>query len=410
MNKISSNEALEIITKKVNVSPVITPMWLWDAAGHVLAENVVTERNIPPFNRSAMDGYAIKSADIAAGKRNLKVVAIREAGDMDEITFGHGECVKIMTGAAVPDDADAVVMIEKTESDDPTKYTQIVDQEVKPCQNIAKQGEDAAAGSVVLQAGGLLTGQALSVAAGAGRSQLNVFQKPMISLLQTGGELVEPGEVATGNKIYNSNTTLLTGIIQDTCFGQSRYLGTSPDDKEQLAKLIKTGLTGNVLILTGGISKGDFDYVPEVLASCGVDILIHGAEIKPGRPLLFGQTKDAFVFGLPGNPVSVMVCFYEYVLPLLKRLAGLNDGITSANIPAKITRPIRKKKGRQFNCPARLFYENGQLMADPVTGHGSGDYVAVAGVNGVLIIDLEQGDLKERDQVPAHLWSIPEKA
>lgn len=408
MSLMSSGEALEIITGVAMGPPAVVPVWLWDAVGHVLAEDVVTGRDIPPFDRSAMDGYAVRTADMIDGLRDLQVVAVREAGDMGEVAIGKGQCVKIMTGAAVPGDADAVVMIEKTESDEPARHTRILEKGVRGYQNIARRGEDAPAGSVVLKAGTLLTGQALSVAAGAGMSMLKVRQKPLVSLLQTGGELVEPGEVVTGNKIYNSNTTLLTGLLHDTGLSRCRYLGTSPDEKKRLAELIRTGLMGDVLILTGGISKGDYDYVPEVLASCGVEILIHGVKIKPGKPLLFGRTAEGhFVFGLPGNPVSVMVCFYEYVLPLLKKLAGLSEGALPAVVLVKVDRALRKKTGRQFNCPARFYYESGQLMAEPITGHGSGDYVAAAGVNGVLILDIQCGDVAAGQEVNGHVWSVP---
>lgn len=400
-------QVLEIITSIAVREPVKTPMWLWDAAGHVLAQDVTTARDIPPFNRAAMDGYALRSTDVDNVPVTLDVIAVREAGDTSPVSIAPGQCVKIMTGAALPDDADAVVMIEKTKSHNPAKKTTILEP-VKPFTDIARQGEDAPAGSIVLHKGQLLTGPSLSVAAGVGQTMLEVYQHPLVSLLQTGGELVEPGDNATGNKIYNSNATLLTGLINDTRISRSRYLGILKDDLSALANAIHTGLTGDVLILTGGVSKGDFDYVPEVLQDCGVTIHIHGAAIKPGKPLLFGGTSDGrFVFGLPGNPVSVMICFYEFVLPFLRRLNGMSGSPAPAGTNAVLTAPIHKKTGRQFYCSAYLFYRSNQLFAHPISGHGSGDYVSSACANGVAIIPADSTAIAAGQEVLVHPWQVP---
>jgi molybdopterin molybdotransferase len=407
LSAITAQQALEIITgiEACPDPPVTKP--LIEAAGHVLAQEVTAPRDIPPFNRSAMDGYAVRSEDVKEIPARLKVVAVREAGDQEEITLGSGECVKIMTGAAVPDDADAVVMIESTRSDEPARYTEIL-KPVKPGQNIARRGEDAQAGSVVLRKGQVLTGPALSLAAGVGQGQLEVYPLPELAVLQTGGELLEPGDEATGNKIYNSNATLLAGMVHDTQIATSRYIGISPDQKERLTEAVRDGMLSKVLILTGGVSKGDFDYVPEVLVNCGVQVKIQGVRIKPGRPLIFGSTETGgFVFGLPGNPVSVMVCFHEFVVPLLRRLAGMSGTVTAADLPATLTAPVRNKSGRTFYCPAKLLSRNGQLFAEPLPGHGSGDYVSAAATNGVIIIPDDTTCLEAGTEVKVHLWQIP---
>jgi len=407
MDLLASQQVLDLISSIDIPDRPIVPLWLWDARGYVLASEVRANCDIPSFNRSAMDGYAVRSADVKTVPCELKVVAVREAGDNTTVAIEAGQCVKIMTGAAVPDSADSVVMIENTESDEPVRRVTIV-KSVGPGENIAKRGEDAAAGSIVLKAGQLLTGQALSVAAGVGETMLKVYQQPYVSLLQTGGELVEPGGVTDQNSIYNSNATLLAGVIKDTQIGHARYLGISRDDKRQLSAMVANGLKDDVLILTGGVSTGDFDYVPEILRESGVDIHVHGAEIKPGKPLLFGSAPGGkFVFGLPGNPVSVMVCFYEYVLPFLRRLAGFKGVTTLADVQATLTKTVQKKLGRQFNCPAFLFYQDGQLMANPIPGHGSGDYVATADVNGMIIITAQVKQAEKGQQVTARLWQVP---
>jgi molybdopterin molybdotransferase len=418
---ISAEEAMESIGKVPIQKSESVGTWLWQAAGYVLAEAITTPRDIPPFNRAAMDGYAVRTEDVREVPCKLDVVGLRAAGDNRAIRIGAGQCVKIMTGAAVPVDADAVVMIEHTESEAPEIHTKIL-RGVKPWENIARRGEDAPAGAVVLEAGQMLTPSALSVIAGVGRSTVKVYPKPRVSILSTGDELLEPGTVPTDeqiNNIYNSNATLLAGLLSRTPLGTHRYLGISKDDREALIAAIKNGLTDDVMILTGGVSKGDYDYAHEVLEQCGVTVHFHGVNIKPGRPLFFGSiqktcargrghgthTDRTFVFGLPGNPVSVLVCYQEFVVPLLRRLAGWEDQIVADEVTARCTQTIRVKTGRRFYCTARLFYKEGKLLADPIPGHGSGDYVAAVHANGVIIVPEETAQIESGEQVNVHLWT-----
>lgn len=425
---ISAQEAIETIGNMPIRRSEAVGKWLWQAAGYVLAEEIRTPRDIPPFDRSAMDGYAVRTSDLKEIPCQLAVVDLRAAGDNRKIRMGAGECVKIMTGAAAPGDADAVVMIEHTESKDPDQHVTIL-RGVKPWENIARRGEDARAGEVVLAAGQMLHAPALSVAAGVGRSVVKVHPKPRVSILSTGDELHEPGNPPTPaqtNHIYNSNATLLTGLLSRDQLGKARYLGISKDDRGELADAIEKGLIDDVLILTGGISKGDYDYAHEVLEECGVQVHFHGVNIKPGQPLFFGSTDKngfvfgqttrprkrghgthsdgAFVFGLPGNPVSVLVCYHEFVAPLLRRLAGWRDQVVANEAAAVCTQAIRKKGGRRFYCTARLYYDNGELLADPIPGHGSGDYVAAADANGVILVPEETTQIESGETVRVHLW------
>lgn len=408
MSPLDPKEARAIIdAQKVLPDPPVEKK-LWDCAGLVLAEDVATTRDIPPFNRSAMDGYAVRSQDVGEVPATLEVVAVREAGDTGEIAVGTGQCVKIMTGAAVPADTDSVVMVENTESRDPTRIVTIL----KPAAawlNIARQGEDAPKGAVVLPRGVRLTGQALGVAAGVGRAALQVHPAPGVALLQTGGELLEPGEEPRDNKIFNSNATLLAGLVHDAGVGEVAWSGHSRDNREQLEAAVREALSATrLLILTGGVSKGDFDYVPEVLADCGVKSLFHRVAVKPGKPLLFGVTADnTFVFGLPGNPNSVLVSFNEYVLPVLRRLAAWPEPVWPAAATAVLTASVRQKPGRQYNCTAHLFYTDGILHADPIPGHGSGDYVSGSRANGIIIIPRTSTGQEAGTTVPAHFWELP---
>lgn len=384
--------------------------WLWQAEGYVLAETVTTRRDIPPFDRSAMDGYAVRSSDLNSIPCKLEVIGLRAAGDTREMQIRAGSCVKIMTGAAVPEGADAVVMIEDTESKDPNRQVTIL-RGVNPWSNIARRGEDSRAGGRVLSVGQMLGAPAVSAAAGVGRSMVKVYPRPRVSILSTGTELLEPGSPLRPGQvhhIYNSNATLLTGLLSRTRLGQPRYLGIRKDDRGALHDAIQNGLADDVLILTGGVSKGDYDYAHEVLEDCGVHVHFHGVKIKPGRPLYFGGTdRGTFVFGLPGNPVSVLVCFYEFVAPLLRRLGGWVDPVFSADVSAVCTGRLGNQSGRRFYSTACLFYQGGSLLADPVFGHGSGDYVSSVDANGVIIVPEETTQVEPGDPVKVHLWDVP---
>lgn len=407
MSLLEAREAREIVSTipAVPGQPVVLP--LWEAAGHVLAEDVTTGRDIPPFNRSAMDGYAVRSADVSSAPTTLEVLAVLEAGGSQPISIGPGQCVKIMTGAAVPEDADAVVMVEKTESADPTKVVTILDTPA-PWTNIAPRGEDAAKGAVVIPAGVRLVARMMSVAAGVGRAELSVYPQPVVSILQTGGELLEPGDPPEDNKIYNSNATLLAALLKDAGLGECRYLGICPDDRERLAKRVRKGLEGRLLLLTGGVSKGDYDYVPEVLSGEGVETIFHRVAVKPGRPLLLGMGADGcIVFGLPGNPNSVLVSFKEFVLPVLRRLSGWRGSVWPADAAAVLTRPLKNRTGRQFNCPAHLYYEDGRLQAVPIPGKGSGDYVSASRANGIVVVPADSHGAEAGDELTAHFWELP---
>jgi molybdopterin molybdotransferase len=393
---------------------------LWAASRQVLAEAVTTERDIPPFHRSAVDGYAVRASDVTSVPATLDVVGVREAGDATPVALRPGQCLKIMTGAAVPADADAVVPVEETRDPASTRgeaearpaagsegrpRTVAILSGVAAGANVAARGEDARAGSVVLPEGTFLNGQALAVAAGVGRKELSVYPLPKVALLQTGGELVEPGGRVGEHQIYNSNSTLLAGLLSDCGLGVAHYLGICRDEREALAGAIRRGLECDVLLLTGGVSKGDFDLVPEVLESCGARTVFRGVAIRPGKPVMFAATADGrFAFGLPGNPNSVLVCFYEFVVPLLERLARLKRPAGSGEAEAELTAAVRKSPGRWYYAACRFRWESGRLMADPVHAHGSGDYVNAGRADGVVLLPRESTGAGAGERVRAHMW------
>jgi len=313
-----------------------------------------------------------------------------------------------MTGAALPEDADAVVPFEEAVSPSPSPDGVVeVPGGVAPWTNVARRGEDAKMGAVVLRSGTMLDGPGLAAAAGVGCGEVAVHPLPTVAFLQTGGELVEPGKPVGPHQIYNSNSYLLHGLLLDGALGIPKYLGTCRDEKDLLASAIRTGLESDVLLMTGGVSKGDFDYVPEVLGALGVSLVFRGLALRPGRPLLFGVSPQGrFVFGLPGNPNGSLVCFKEYVVPLLRRLSRAEERPGPVAARARLASAIRKKPGRWFYEAATLRFEDGELAARPLSVHGSGHYLGVLGANGVVVLPGDSEGAEAGEEVDVHVWNL----
>jgi len=315
--------ALEIVVRHSETrKPELTTLTS-AALGQVLAADVRSDIDSPPFTKSMMDGYAIRAAD-AASPVELIVIEEVPAGTVPTKRVGVGEAVRIFTGAPMPDGADSVVMVEKTQSPSPDRV-RIDDALVKPGQHVLPRGTEMRAGDIVLPRGSVLTPAAFGVLASVGMMEFSTIPTPHVDILATGDELVEPTRTPGPGQIRNSNGPML--FAQTRRAGAiPRYLGIARDTEASLRLKIEEGLTSDVLILAGGVSAGKLDLVPKVLADLGVKILFHQVKMKPGKPLLFGTKGDTLVFGLPGNPVSSYVGFELFVRPALRLLAGHTDG------------------------------------------------------------------------------------
>ena len=367
------DEALNIVLTSVPRLPVIQ-VGLADAVGRVLAEDIACDVDMPPFDKSAMDGYAVRAADIATAPAELRVVEIIPAGRAPTKTISTGECAKIMTGAPVPQGADTVVMVEETEPVGENRVS--IQQAVETGSNICLRGEDVRKGQIVVTAGTVLRPFDIALAASSGRTPMPVYAIPRVAIIATGDEVVEPDRVPEMGQIRNSNSHAVAARLRNAGIA-AEYLGIAPDDADATVRLLRDGLTRDLLIVSGGVSMGDYDFVPGALKELGVEILFDSVAIKPGRPTVFGRGGDTAVFGLPGNPVSTLVITELLLMPALRRMMGEQNPAPTM-VEAVLDAPISHKPKRTSFRPVTLARLQGVWHAMPVEYNGSADLAGAA--------------------------------
>lgn len=361
---------------------------LLDSVGLVLAEDLRADRDFPPFPRSTRDGYAVRASDVQSVPAYLHCVGMIKAGATVEdsgATVGGGEAVETMTGARVPAGADAVVMVEYTESTD-DKVT--VRRTVQAGENVVPAGAEARQGDVMVKRGTRIRHAVVAVAAAVGRPDVAVYRRPRVSVLATGDELVDVNLPPGPNEIRNSNTYSLAAQVWEVG-GDVTMLPAARDDASELAILVRKGLDADLLLLTGGVSAGKYDLVEEVLASLGAEFFFTGVAIQPGKPAVFGQValhgKTIPFFGLPGNPVSTMVTFQLFVVPLVDALSGAKPEplpFTQAVLRA----PFSTKTGLTRFLPGKLDGSYDRPGVELVRWQGSGDLMAASRSNCYIVV------------------------
>lgn len=358
------------------------------ARDHYLAADVAADRDVPPFNRSAMDGYAVRAEDVRATPATLNVLGESRAGLAPQISVRPGQAVRIMTGAAVPDGADGVQMVEKTESLDDGCRVRILEA-VETGANIAPRGHEVHQGEVVLAAGRYLGAAELAVLATFGQTEVTVWQKPTAALLATGDELVDVGTTPTGAQIRNSNSYALQAQLELLGL-RAENLGVARDNKEDLRAKIGRGLSYDFLLITGGVSMGQYDLVEDVFAEFGVRVFFEQVAIKPGKPVVVGRKGDALVFGLPGNPVSSYVTFECFVRPALLQWMGRPHHGGLQSVTAQLKQRVKQKPGRTAFLPAWTDGEEGGWRVEALPSKGSADIVAFSRCNSLLVFPKDE--------------------
>ena len=316
----------EVLSGTRRQSTKVVP--LEKAVGSILAEDIIAPFDMPPFDKSAMDGYAVFSKDISSVPIKLRCIGEVPAGSSARDTIGKDECIKVMTGSPIPEGADSVIMMEVTKpaSTQQPDYVEIF-KKVKEGENVCFKGEEIKKGTPVLQKGVLLRPIEVSVVASLGKAKVKVYRKPKIAILTTGSEIVEPGRRISYGKIYNSNRYLILSLLSSMSL-EADYIGVAPDDEEHLLSRVRTGLGYDVFIISGGVSVGDYDLVPRVLKKCRVKEVFHKVAIKPGKPFLFGYRGKTLVFGVPGNPVSTYLSFLVLIMPALNKMMGKDPSLS----------------------------------------------------------------------------------
>jgi molybdopterin molybdotransferase len=411
---------------------------LMQGLGRVLAEPIVADRDFPPFPRATRDGFAVRADDLASGVTLLSVVGQVRAGDSYDLPMASGEAVEIMTGAAVPVGADAVVMVEYTErkskeinhkgheetqrgpeseqtnldtddvlglrKDERDHPEEAVPEElveikrlVTTGENIVPAGAEAQAGQELLPSGVRLGSAQIALAAAAGKASVKVYRKPRVAILSTGDELVEVAEKPGPSQIRNSNSYSLAALVAE-CGGEPVQLPIAPDEASKLTELIQEGLKADMLLLSGGVSMGKFDLVEQSLNMLGAKFFFTGALIQPGKPVVFGEVGAIPFFGLPGNPVSVMVTFELFARQMVEALSGAQpERLKSAK--AKLKKEFKTKTGLTRFLPARLDGGLEDPEVEVVPWQGSGDMLAAARANCYLVVPPDREKLAKGEMV-----------
>jgi molybdopterin molybdotransferase len=412
---LTVEEALQKILDAVEVLDEDT-VPIIDAAGQVLAEDVTSDVTVPPLDNSAMDGYAVRTADTQGASKNfpkyLKVIDTVMAGAISHKEVTPGTAIRIMTGAPIPKGADSVVQFENTD-DDKTKNTGKAVTQVgilvpaSPGLNIRLAGENISRGTVVLKKGSVIRPSEIGLMASVGRSRVKVIRRPVVAILSTGDELVELGQPLPEGKIYDSNIYSIAALVKRYgCI--PKILGISRDDEKELVSKLKQAQDADMLLTTGGVSMGDYDMVKDILERDG-EMVFWKVRVKPGKPLAFGKIKGKDKngkarsiphLGLPGNAVSCMVSFELFVRPALLKMMGKKN-YAKPTVPAILEESVVNDAGRRIYDRAIISRRNGNYYAKLTGPQGSNILTSMSRANGLVLIPEEKDRINKGETVQA---------
>lgn len=399
---IEFEEAISILLNEVNLLDEIK-LKISDSLGYVTSRKVFAIHDLPPFDNSAVDGYAVKSEDVKGASREnpvvLRLVGRVAAGDYANFEIKEGEAAKVMTGAMIPKGADAVCMVEFTEENNGQV---IIYEKVRKYENIRFRGEEIKEGELALNEHTLITPSVVGLLAKLGYNEVIVYRKPKVALIITGKELISPGKSLEEGKIWDSNSFSLEASLKMDGF-ECANLGLTGDDKELFESLVKKAAKDfDVILISGGTSEGEEDYVREVLNKLGVKKLFWKVAIKPGKPIFLGKQNRALFFALPGNPASAMVCYYKFVRPALLKMSGRNN-IFLPKRKGRLIEEIKRKPGRLEFIRAFATYKDGEYLVRSSGFQESHALKSFADANCFIVVDKSKEICKENEIVEIEL-------
>lgn len=391
-------EALELLLNSLKLEPLETvSISLAEALNHILAEDVIAEEDLPSFDRSAVDGYAVKANDtLGASQFNPKTLKLTKADRLLE-----GEAKEVWTGSPLPEGADAVLMLE---------YVKRLNDEIEvwvavtPGENVSRKGEDVAKGEVAVKAGTRLKPHHLGLIAALGRSHVTVFEKPKVAVLATGNELVEPGHKPKKGQVFEVNRLIISSLCRELG-AEPVDLGIARDDSDEISGKIRSGLEkANIVVTTGGTSVGVSDLVPAAINSLGKPgVIVHGIAMRPAMPTALAVVNNKPIIVLSGNPVAAMFGFEVFARPLILKMLGAEHESRPV-LKAKVTRRISTALGRKTFVRVRVFQKNGEFYAEPVSTRGSGVISTMTRANGYVVVPENREGLEANETVVVHMF------
>ncbi|NWG11676.1 molybdopterin molybdenumtransferase MoeA [Candidatus Bathyarchaeota archaeon] len=406
---LTLDEARQIINKHFTPKPLgVEEILLLKAHNRALAEDTIAPLDIPPFNRSTVDGYAVNAEDTYSAEENkpkkLKICGVVNVGELPKITVKHGEAAEIVTGAPMPEGADAIVMVEHTERKNDELY---VYRAVAKGGNVMKAGSDIKKGEKILSAGQLLGSSEVGVLAALGLAKVKVYAVPRVAVLSTGAEVTDPGKKLPYGKIYDINAYSISGAVRESG-AEPVYFEVVPDEAMELRKALKHALeSADMVITSGGVSVGPKDLLPQTLDALGKPgVIVCGIAVKPGKPTTAAVIDGKIVFSLPGHPTSSLLIFHLLVRPILERMAGLKAK-EAFEVKAFITMRMFPAKGRRTFVMVKLKRDKlNQLLAEPVQEGLSGAITTLAKADGFVEIAENQQFIDAGEEVTVRLLKL----